>query len=79
MAEILYKVFKSELSETNIRPIREEQWFVIKNSSMPAVLIEMGFLSNILDAKLILDYNYMSKFNILILKSLMEFINFYEK
>ncbi len=45
---------------------------------MPAVLIEMGFLSNILDAKLILDYNYMSKFNILILKSLVEFINFYE-
>ncbi len=79
LAEILYKVFKNELSETNIRPIREEQWFVIKNSSMPAVLIEMGFLSNILDAKLILDYNYMSKFNILILKSLIEFINFYEK
>lgn len=79
LAEILYKVFKNELSETNIRPIREEQWFVIKNSSMPAVLIEMGFLSNILDAKLILDYNYMSKFNILILKALMEFINFYEK
>ncbi|AWG43019.1 N-acetylmuramoyl-L-alanine amidase [Candidatus Borreliella tachyglossi] len=79
LAEILYKIFINALDETKIRSIREEQWFVIKNSSMPAVLVEIGFLSNISDAMLILDYNYMSKVNILILESLIEFIEFYEK
>ncbi|UER67814.1 N-acetylmuramoyl-L-alanine amidase [Borrelia sp. BU AG58] len=79
LAEILYKTFVDVVDETRVRSIREEQWFVIKNSSMPAVLIEIGFLSNISDASLILDYNYMSKVNILILKSLIKFIEFYEK
>ncbi|UPA18346.1 N-acetylmuramoyl-L-alanine amidase [Borrelia puertoricensis] len=79
LAEILYETFIDVLCETKIRSIREEQWFVIKNSSMPAVLIEIGFLSNIADAMLILDYNYMSKISILVLKSLIRFIEFYEK
>ncbi|UPA07217.1 N-acetylmuramoyl-L-alanine amidase [Borrelia anserina] len=79
LAEILYETFIDVLCETKVRSIREEQWFVIKNSSMPAVLIEIGFLSNIADAMLILDYNYMSKVNVLILKSLIKFIEFYEK
>lgn len=79
LAEILYETFIDVLCETKIQSIREEQWFVIKNSSMPAVLIEIGFLSNIADAMLILDYNYMSKINILVLKSLIRFIEFYEK
>nr|WP_024653382.1 N-acetylmuramoyl-L-alanine amidase [Borrelia persica] len=79
LAEILYETFSNVLCETKIRTIREEQWFVIKNSSMPAVLIEIGFLSNIDDAILLLDYNYMSKINMLVLKSLIKFIEFYEK
>ncbi len=79
LAEILYETFSDVLYETKIRTIREEQWFVIKNSSMPAVLIEIGFLSNIDDAILILDYNYMIKINILVLESLIKFIEFYEK
>ncbi|BDU62667.1 N-acetylmuramoyl-L-alanine amidase [Candidatus Borrelia fainii] len=79
LAEILYETFIDVLCETKIRSIKEEQWFVIKNSSMPAVLIELGFLSNIADAMLILDYNYMNKINILVLKSLIRFIEFYEK
>ncbi|WP_174220866.1 N-acetylmuramoyl-L-alanine amidase family protein [Borrelia turcica] len=79
LAELLYETFIGAIDETKVRSIREEQWFVIKNSSMPAVLIEIGFLSNISDARLILDYNYMSKVNILILKSLIKFIEFYEK
>ncbi|UGQ16322.1 N-acetylmuramoyl-L-alanine amidase [Borrelia sp. RT5S] len=79
LAEILYETFVDAVDETKVRSIREEQWFVIKNSSMPAVLIEIGFLSNISDAGLILDYNYMSKVNMLVLKSLVKFIKFYEK
>ncbi|WP_221037767.1 N-acetylmuramoyl-L-alanine amidase [Borrelia sp. HM] len=79
LAEILYETFVDVVCETKIRSIREEQWFVIKNSSMPAVLIEIGFLSNIDDAMLILDYSYMSKMNMLVLESLIKFIEFYEK
>ncbi|QMU99418.1 N-acetylmuramoyl-L-alanine amidase [Borrelia sp. A-FGy1] len=79
LAELLYETFVDSIDETKVRSIREEQWFVIKNISMPAVLIEIGFLSNISDAMLILDYNYMSKVNILILSSLIKFIEFYEK
>ncbi|QFP41705.1 N-acetylmuramoyl-L-alanine amidase [Borrelia miyamotoi] len=79
LAEILYETFIEVVCETRVRSIREEQWFVIKNSSMPAVLIEIGFLSNIYDAMLILDYGYMSKINILVLESLIKFIEFYEK
>ena len=79
LAEILYETFVGVICETKIRSIREEQWFVIKNSSMPAVLIEIGFLSNIDDTMLILDYSYMSKMNMLVLESLIKFIEFYEK
>ena len=32
--------------ESTARGIRAEEWFVVKNSNMPAVLIELGFVSN---------------------------------
>jgi N-acetylmuramoyl-L-alanine amidase len=43
------------------RGLKEEEWFVVRNSKMPAVLIEVGFVSNQDEAFLMRDTAYLQK------------------
>ncbi len=43
------------------RGIKAEEWFVVRNSNMPAVLVEIGFLTNEKEAALLVDNSYLQK------------------
>jgi len=43
------------------RGLKAQDWFVVRNSKMPAVLIEVGFVSNPVEAKLLANPDYLKK------------------
>ncbi|MBN2736818.1 MAG: N-acetylmuramoyl-L-alanine amidase [Spirochaetales bacterium] len=46
---------------TENRGIKEESWFVVRNAKMPSVLIELGFITNSEEAKLLNQQSYLQK------------------
>ena len=65
--------------ESSARGIRAEEWFVVKNSNMPAVLIELGFISNEKEALLLNDDKYLKKATLGIYNGLSAFITHFER
>jgi len=61
------------------RGIKEEKYFVIKKSIMPAVLVEIGFNSNKYEAIRLTNYSYLNKIATGISDGLVKFISDYEK
>lgn len=61
------------------RGIKEEKYFVIKKSIMPAVLVEIGFNSNKYEAIRLTNYSYLNKIATGISDGLFKFISDYEK
>ncbi len=65
--------------ESTARGIRAEEWFVVKNSNMPAVLIELGFVSNEKEALLLNDERYLKKATLGIYNGIGAFITHFER
>lgn len=65
--------------ESTARGIRAEEWFVVKNSNMPAVLIELGFVSNEKEALLLNDDKYLKKATLGIYNGIAAFITHFER
>ncbi|MBQ6781291.1 MAG: N-acetylmuramoyl-L-alanine amidase [Treponema sp.] len=61
------------------RGIKAEEWFVVRNSNMPAVLVEVGFLSNEKEAALLVDNSYLQKLSLGIYNGLAAFITHFER
>ena len=61
------------------RGIKAEEWFVVKNSNMPAVLVEVGFLSNQKEAALLVDNAYLQKLSLGIYNGLAAFVTHFER
>jgi N-acetylmuramoyl-L-alanine amidase len=57
--EILAGINAKVGSLTVNRGLKEESWYVVRNTKMPAVLIEVGFLSNPEEAKRLADDAYL--------------------
>lgn len=66
-------------SETLNRGVKENVYFVVKNSFMPAILVEVGFLSNKREANQLTNETYLNKLATGIVDGIGEFINEYEK
>ena len=60
------------------RGIRENQWFVVRNVKMPSVLIELGFISNKTEIKLLNSPDYLKKCSLGIYNGLSAFISNFE-
>ncbi|HBD94834.1 MAG: hypothetical protein A2015_15570 [Spirochaetes bacterium GWF1_31_7] len=60
------------------RGVKENTYIVVKNSIMPAVLVEIGFLSNNYEAKRLTNESYSNKIIAGIFKGMCDFINEYE-
>ncbi len=60
------------------RGIKEEAWFVVRNAKMPSVLIELGFVSNPAEAKLLADEGYLKKCSAGIYNGINTFISHFE-
>lgn len=64
---------------SSARGIKAEEWFVVKNSNMPAVLVELGFLSNQSEALLLCDDSYLKKLSTGIYNGLSAFVTHFER
>ncbi len=63
---------------SNARGIKAEEWFVVRNSNMPAVLVELGFLTNDSEAKNLNDNSYLQKLSLGIYNGLAAFVANFE-
>ncbi len=61
------------------RGIKAEEWFVVRNSNMPAVLVELGFVSNEKEARLLNDQSYLQKLSLGIYNGLSAFVTHFER
>lgn len=61
------------------RGIKAEEWFVVRNSNMPAVLIEVGFLSNEKEAGNLADNAYLQKMALGIYNGMSAFVTHFER
>lgn len=65
--------------QSKARGIKAEEWFVVKNSNMPAVLVELGFISNEKEAMLLNDETYLKKATLGIYNGIAAFITHFER
>lgn len=61
------------------RGIKAEEWFVVRNSNMPAVLVELGFLTNQNEGLLLKDESYLQKLSLGIYNGLSAFVTHFER
>lgn len=62
LAEIIQEEFKNVLDKENNRePTSRNDIYLLKEATMPAVLVEVGFLSNPLEEKLLQSENHQEK------------------
>ncbi|HXK98889.1 MAG TPA: N-acetylmuramoyl-L-alanine amidase, partial [Acetomicrobium sp.] len=58
-AEVLYKA--GNHSGLNMRRVAQAPFFVLRGATMPAVLVEMGFLTDKSEAALLANANYQKR------------------
>ncbi len=58
-AEVLFKAGKN--SGLNMRRVAQAPFFVLRGATMPAVLVEMGFLTDKSEAALLANPNYQKR------------------
>lgn len=66
-------------SQSVSRGIKEEEWFVVRNTNMPSVLIETGFITNEKEAALLDDSGYLRKIVQGIYNGLVAFVTNFER
>jgi N-acetylmuramoyl-L-alanine amidase len=61
------------------RGLKEEEWFVVRRSRMPAVLVELGFVSNQADTVLMTTDTHLHKLTEAVYKGIVEFVGDFER
>ena len=71
----LHRAFKNRLSKlVNSRGIRRADFSVIRGVSMPALLIELGYITNAYEAKLLKSKDYLSAMSQAVAKGIRSFL-----
>lgn len=80
IAKFIMDGLQAQIGKDSVaRGIRAEEWFVVKNSNMPAVLIELGFVSNEKEALLMNDDKYLKKATLGIYNGIAAFVTHFER
>jgi N-acetylmuramoyl-L-alanine amidase len=61
------------------RGLKAEKWFVVRNAQMPAVLVELPFVSNQEDAEIMAEDRYLKRFAAAIYKGIVDFVTAFER
>jgi N-acetylmuramoyl-L-alanine amidase len=61
------------------RGLKAEEWFVVRNSRMPAVLVELGFVTNQEDALFLTSDTYLRKLTDALYKGIADFVSVFEQ
>jgi N-acetylmuramoyl-L-alanine amidase len=80
MAQFIMNRFKEQVgSRLPSRGIKAEEWFVVRNARMPSVLVELGFVTNEEDARLMIDDTYLKNFSEAIYTGIRDFVTMFER
>ena len=80
IAKFIMDGLQAQIGDKSIaRGIKAEEWFVVRNSNMPAVLVETGFLTNKAEAELLSDSDYLQKVSLGIYNGLAAFVTHFER
>ena len=61
------------------RGVRAEEWFVVRNARMPSVLVEVGFVTNEAEARLLGNSDHLRKLGDGIYNGIVDFVGYFEK
>jgi N-acetylmuramoyl-L-alanine amidase len=61
------------------RGLKAENWYVVRNARMPAILVELGFVSNTEDARLMAGETYLKLFAEALYKGIVDFVKEFEQ
>jgi N-acetylmuramoyl-L-alanine amidase len=62
LAQNILKGFEASIgSLSENRGLKDESWFVVRKAKMPSVLVEIGFVTNPEEARLLVDKNHLRK------------------
>ncbi|MDR2551787.1 MAG: N-acetylmuramoyl-L-alanine amidase [Treponema sp.] len=61
------------------RGLKAENWYVVRNARMPAILVELGFVTNPSDAALMADPGYLKVFAEALYKGIVDFVAEFEQ
>jgi N-acetylmuramoyl-L-alanine amidase len=61
------------------RGLRAEEWFVVRNARMPSVLVEVGFVTNEAEARLLADEGHLRKLGDGIYNGVLSFVDYFER
>ena len=64
--------------ESPNRGIKAEEWFVVRNARMPSVLVEMGYITNLEEARLLATGDYLQRIADGIYNGVVEFVSYFE-
>ncbi len=75
---ILNGLSESIGSVSTNRGLRPEEWFVVRNARMPSVLVEVGFVTNEDEARLLSDPGHLQKLGDGIYNGIVGFVDYFE-
>ena len=70
---------KKELPKTRIRGIKQAGFYVLVGASMPNLLVEVGFISNKSEARLLNKSSYRKQMAYSIYQGIEDYIEYYQK
>jgi len=76
---ILKRMGEAVGKQSPSRGLKAEEWFVVRNARMPAVLVELGFVSNETEALLMSDDAYLKNLSDALYKGISDFVVFFER
>ena len=80
MAQFIMNRFKEKVGPLlPSRGIKAEEWFVVRNARMPSVLVELGFVTNEEDARLMINDSYLKNFSEAIYNGIRDFVTMFEQ
>ena len=79
LAVIIENSVKKELPKTRIRGIKQAGFYVLVGASMPNILVEVGFISNKSEAKLLNKSGYRKQMAKGIYDGISQYIKYYEQ
>jgi N-acetylmuramoyl-L-alanine amidase len=80
IAQFILNRFKEALgNRIPARGLKAENWYVVRNARMPAVLVELGFVTNLQDAQLMASEEGLKSYTAALYKGIIDFIEEFEK
>ena len=79
LASNMLEGLDEQLPEVPNRGLKEESWFVVRNTRMAAVLVELGYITNKEEALRMMQTSYLKKLTNGLYNGINRFIDYYEE